>query len=218
MNEESLRRANAFLSAVADRVQPGDELTESPADIGKRIDLPDALSAARAVRALLARKRLEVSGSTYRLIDARPVEPGEPEAIPRRPRARKAAATRTRERAGAAEPGRPTYSEVGRAAIERLIELGREAGTLRGNLRTLREETREAREAKDEAERRAHSLVGRVKDLEGKLEMAESNLRTILAAARGTARTETVGDAEMDAILSVLRGGGGSQSSDGEEP
>jgi len=88
------------------------------------------------------------------------------------------------------------------------VDLGREAGTLRGTLRTLREEAREAREAKDEAERRAHTLAGRVRDLEGKLEMAESNLRTILAAARGSARTETVGDAEMDAILSVLKSGG----------
>ena len=208
MNDESLRRANAFLAAVAEHVQVGEAFTQSPADIGKRIGLPDALSSARAVRALLARKRLEVSDGTYRLIEARPVEPGEPEAIPRRPRARKAAAPRGGRGRGQAEPGRPTYSEVGRAAIDRLIELGREAGTLRGNLRALREEAREAREAKDEAERRAASLGGRVKDLEGKLEMAESNLRTILAAARGTARTDTVGDAEMDAILSVLKGGG----------
>ena len=88
------------------------------------------------------------------------------------------------------------------------MDLGREAGTLRGTLRTLREEAREAREAKDEAERRAQGLSARVKDLEGKLEMAESNLRTILAAARGTQRAESVGDAEMDAILSVLKGGG----------
>ena len=207
MNDESLRRANAFLAAVADTTQPGDPLAASPADIGKRIGLPDALSAARAVRALLARKRLEVADGTYKLLDPRPVDAGEPEAIPRRPRARKATATKGgRQRSATAEPGRPTYSEVGRAAIDRLIELGREAGTLRGNLRTLREEAREAREAKDDAERRAQSLSARVKDLEGKLEMAESNLRTILTAARGSSRTETVGDAEMDAILSVLKG------------
>src|SRR5205807_719640 len=100
MNDESLRRANAFLAAVGDRVQPGDPLSETPADIGRRIGLPDALSAARAVRALLARKRLEVAEGTYRLLDARPVEPGEPEAIPRRPRARKPAAPKAaRERA-----------------------------------------------------------------------------------------------------------------------
>jgi hypothetical protein len=39
--------------------------------------------------------------------------------------------------------------------------------------------------------------------------MAEANLRTILAAARGTAaRGDSVGDAEMDAILAVLKGQG----------
>ena len=213
MNEESLRRANAFLAAVAETTAVGEVLTVSPADIGKRIELPNALAAARAVRALLARKRLETSDGTYRLIDARPVEPGEPEAIPRRPRQRKA---KDKDRAGrerSSEPGRLTYGEVGRAAIDRLVDLGREAGTLRGNLRTLREEAREAREAKDEAERRAHALSARVKDLEGKLEMAESNLRTILAAARGTQRAETVGDAEMDAILSVLKAGGAAPES-----
>jgi len=166
------------------------------------------LSAARAVRALLARKRLEISDGTYRLIDARPVEPGEPEAIPRRPRMRKAKPQAASARERSSDPGRLTYGEVGRAAIDRLVDLGREAGTLRGNLRTLREEAREAREAKDEAERRAQGLAARVKDLEGKLEMAESNLRTILTAARGNQRAETVGDSEMEAILSVLKGGG----------
>ena len=208
MNDESLRRANAFLAAVAESTSVGEVLTVSPADVGKRIELPDALSAARAVWALLARKRLEISDGTYRLIDARPVEPGEPEAIPRRPRQRKVKEKREQARERSSEPGRLTYGEVGRAAIDRLVDLGREAGTLRGNLRMLREEAREAREAKDEAERRAHGLAARVKDLEGKLEMAESNLRTILAAARGTQRAETVGDAEMDAILSVLKAGG----------
>jgi hypothetical protein len=205
MNEESLRRANAFLAAVAETTSVGEVLTVSPADVGKRIGLPDALSAARAVRALLARKRLEISDGTYRLMDARPVEPGEPEAIPRRPRQRKAKAQAAAPRERSSDPGRLTYGEVGRAAIDRLVDLGREAGTLRGNLRTLREEAREAREAKDEAERRAAGMSARVKDLEGKLEMAESNLRTILTAARGNQRAETVGDAEMDAILSVLK-------------
>jgi len=209
MNDESLRRANAFLGAVAETTSPGDVLTVSPAEVGKRIGLPDALSAARAVRALRARKRLEKSeDGSFRLLDARPLEPGEPEAIPRQPRQRKAKAKDGATRERSSEPGRLTYGEVGRAAIDRLVDLGREAGTLRGNLRTLREEAREAREAKDEAERRASALSGRVKDLEGKLEMAESNLRTILSAAKGTQRTETVGDAEMDAILSVLKAGG----------
>jgi signal transduction histidine kinase len=205
VNEESLRRANAFLAAVAEQVQAGEPLNVTPADIGKKIGLPDPLAAARAVRALLARRRLEIANGSYRLVDPRPLEPGEPEAVPRPPRRKRAAGGR---RAG--EPGRLTFSEVGRSAIERLIDLGREVGTLRGNLRTAREEVRAAREAKDVAERQAQSMSARVRDLEAKLEMAESNLRTILTAARGTAaRADRVGDAEMDAILAVLKGQGG---------
>jgi len=205
VNEESLRRANAFLASVAEQVGVGEALETTPAEIGKRIGLPDPLAAARAVRALLARKRLEVSEGKYRLLDARPLEPGEPEAIPRAPRKRRAARTRAEK---STSSGRPTYSEVGRVAIERLIDLSREVGTLRGTVRTLREETREAREVREDAERRANGLSGRVRDLEAKLEMAETNLRTLLAAARGTAaRGEQVGDAEMDAILAVLKGG-----------
>lgn len=202
MNEESLRRANAFLAAVAEQIPVGETLEATPADIGKRVGLPDPLSSARAVRALLARKRLEVTDGKYRLLDGRPVEPGEPEAIPRTPRKRKAASRSRRE----APSGRPTYSDVGRVAIERLIELSRDLGTLRGNLRSLRDEARQAREAKEEAERRSQGLASRTRELEAKLEMAETNLRTILAAAKGTTRADTVGDAEMDAILAVLKG------------
>ena len=144
----------------------------------------------------------------YKLLDPKPIEPGEPESIPRAPRRKRSGSAGPRSRAAGGQRSGPTYSEVGRTAVDKLIELGREVGTLRGTLRTLREEAREARDARegrDEAERRAQSLGARVRDLEGKLEMAESNLRTILAAARGGGRTDNVGDAEMDAILGVLR-------------
>ena len=40
------------------------------------------------------------------------------------------------------------------------------------------------------------------------LTSSNANLSTILTAARGNQRAETVGDAEMDAILSVLKAGG----------
>ncbi|MGQ0669413.1 MAG: hypothetical protein ACT4PO_07040 [Actinomycetota bacterium] len=203
MNQESLDRANAFLAAVAGRVQPGEVLEISPAEIGREMGLPQPLAAARAVRALLARRRLEAVDGKYRLLDARPVEPGERESIPRQPRRKKQPAQRG---ARPAQPGRPTYSEVGREVIERLIELGREAATLRASLRTAREEVREAREAKDEAERRARALAGKVRDLEARAEMAESNLRTLLAAARGSGREGPMGDSEMEAILGVLKG------------
>jgi hypothetical protein len=204
VNEESLRRANAFLAAIADKIEPGQSLAATPADIGKQIGLPDPLAAARAVRALLARRRLEMSDGNYKLLDARPIESGEPESIPRPPRRKRASGEGRVRRDG--EPSRgATYSEVGRTAIEKLIELGREVGTMRGSLRTTREEAREVREAKDEAERRAQTLQARVRELEARVEMAESNLRTILAAARGGQKSDSVGDAEMDAILGVLR-------------
>jgi uncharacterized membrane protein YccC len=76
---------------------------------------------------------------------------------------------------------------------------------LRAGLRTAREEARESREARDEAERRARTLGERVHELEGRAEMAESNLRTLLAAAKGAGRDQPVGDTEMETILGVLK-------------
>jgi hypothetical protein len=204
VNEESLKRVNAFLSAISSRVEVGEVLTMTPADVGREVGLPEPLAAARAVRALLARRRLEAADGGYRLIDARPVDPGERESIPRQPRKRRKARTASPE-SPRASSGRPTYSEVGREVVERLIELGREAGTLRAHLRTAREESRDAREARDEAERRAVALTDRVRELEARLEMAESNLRTMLIAAKGTSREAPMGDAEMEAILGVLK-------------
>jgi hypothetical protein len=206
VNEESLQRVNAFLAAISARVQVGDVLTVTPADIGREVGLPEPLAAARAVRALLARRRLEATDGGYRLIDARPVDPGERESIPRHPRKRrKARAASSSGSASRGTSGRPTYSEVGREVVERLIELGREAGTIRAHLRTAREESRDAREAKDDAERRAAALTERVRELEARLEMAESNLRTMLIAAKGSSRDAPMGDAEMEAILGVLK-------------
>src|SRR5437660_10757306 len=123
VNEESLNRANAFLAAIAERIQPGGSLEATPADIGRQIGLPDPLAAARAVRALLARRRLEMSDGKYKLLAPRPSQAGEPEAVPRPPRRKRAPPARP---GGRVSSGRATYSEVGRTAIEKRIELGRE--------------------------------------------------------------------------------------------
>jgi hypothetical protein len=205
MNEESLQRANAFLTAVASRTEVGAVMQVTPAEIGREIGLPDPLSAARAVRALIARRRLEPAQGSYRLVDGRMVDPNEKETIERQPRKRRGP-TRSTADAGAA---RPTYSAVGREVVEKLIELGREVATLRASLRTAREEARTSREARVEAEQRAEHLAGRVRDLEGRAEMAESNLRALLATAKGAGhetRTAAMGDSEMEAILGVLKG------------
>jgi len=207
MNDQSLERANAFLAAVASRVAVGDVLDETPAELGRELDLPDPLSTARAVRALIARRRLEPAEGSYRLLDARPLEPGERESVGRRPR-RKAV---PREASSAAAGGTEavSYADLGRAAVDKLIELGRENADLRAEVRQLREETREARAGRDEADRRARSLAERTRELESRAEMAESNLRALLATARttqGASKSDApVADAEMAAILGVLR-------------
>jgi hypothetical protein len=211
VNEESLQRANAFLAAVAARAAPGELVDLSPAELGKEIGVVEPLAAARAVRALLARKRLEAVDGQYRLLDVRPIEAGEREQVPRPRRS-----ARRQPRTGPPDTsGKATYSQIGREVVERTIELGREVGTLRGSLRAAREEARESREAREEAERRAQQLSVRVKELEARAEMAETNLRTILAAAKGTGRDATLGDTEMEAILGVLKGEPG-EPGDGE--
>jgi chromosome segregation ATPase len=210
VNEESLRRANAFLEAIAEQAEPGSMIDVTPAELGKRVGVVEPLAAARAVRALLARRRLEAVDGRYRLVDTRPIEPGEREQVPRQPRSQKRPPASGK---APKENGRATYSEIGREVVERTIELGREVGTLRGALRTAREEVREAREARDEAKRRSEQLAARVKELEGRAEMAEANLRTLLAAAKGSGRDTPVGDTEMEAILDVLKGAPGEEAS-----
>ena len=141
MNQESLQRANAFLAAVAARATPGELVDLSPSELGREIGVEEPLAAARAVRALLARRRLEAVDGRYRLLDVRPIEAGEREQVPR-PR-RRPGANLARAQAGTAA-AEPTYSEIGREVVERTIELGREVGTLRGALRAAREEARES--------------------------------------------------------------------------
>jgi hypothetical protein len=204
VNDESLSRANAFLAAVAERVAVGDVLTETPAELGRDLGFPDALSTARAVRALIARKRLEAGNGSYRLLDATPVTAGEREAVVRTGRRRGPRGSR----GSVGVAGAGAYSDLGRAVVDKLIELGRESAQMRAELRQAREELRQARLARDEAEQRSRSLGERHKELENRAEMAEANLRALLATARGReVRPDApVGDAEMAAILGVLKG------------
>ena len=99
------------------------------------------------------------------------------------------------------------YSDLGRAVADKLVDLGRENAELRTEVRQLREDARDARAARDDAERRARGLAERSRELENRAEMAEANLRALLASARTGAKQDApVGDAEMAAILGVLRG------------
>ncbi len=209
MNDESLERVNGFLAAVAGRVAVGDVLTVTPAELGRELGFPDALSTARAVRALISRRRLVPAQGSYRLLDATPVGPQEREALERTRQVRRRRSPGVRSDAGP-RSGSLAYSDLGRAAVDRMIELGREASDQRVGLRHAREEARAARQARDEAEQRASALTERVRELEARAEMAESNLRTLLAQARtkdGPRQSTDVSDAEMEAILGVLKAG-----------
>jgi len=209
MNEQSLAAANDFLRVAGRSIQPGDFLDRAPTDIGKEAGLPNPLAVARAVRALAARRRLEAAdGGRYRLLDARPLEPGEPESIPRAPRRRKARRRPGRPDAAPSDR-RPTYADLGRAIVDRIIELGRDTGEAVASTETLRHEAKENKAARIEAEQRARRLFERVKELEHKLDMAEANLRTVLAAARGRGATAAPSSNEMEALLKILKTPGG---------
>lgn len=214
MNEQSLERVNAFLAAVAARTERGQLLEATPAELGRELGFPDPLSIARAVRALVARQRLEPAGGSYRLLDDAPVAAGERETVERKGRR----SPRRSEDRGSARRGGLAYSDVGRATVDRLVELGQEVSQLRAQLRTAREEARENREMRVEAERRARALAERSRELEHRVEMAESNLRTLLASARATGMhpDQRLADSEMEAILGVLKGSNGDESVAGE--
>jgi hypothetical protein len=195
MNEQSLAAANDFLRVASATIQPGDFLDRAPTDIGKDAGLPNPLAVARAVRALAARRRLEAVEGKYRLLDGKPLEPGEPESVPRTPRRRKSRKRATRADAPQNGDRRPTYADLGRALVDRMVELGREAGEAVASSETLRHDAKENRAARIEAEQRASRLFERVKELEHKL----------LAAARGRGATATPSDTEMEALLKILK-------------
>jgi hypothetical protein len=203
LNEQSLQAANAFLAAAAATTEPGELLARTPAEIGREAGLANPLAVARAIRALAARRRLEAEDGRYRLRDPRPLEPGEPESVPRAPRKR--TARRSARTQAADGDRRPTYADLGRAMVDRIIELGRDAGEAVSAADHLRREAKDNKAARIEAEQRAARLFERVKELETKLEMAEANLRTVLHAARGRGATAAPSNNEMEALLRILK-------------
>lgn len=203
VNEQSLRECNGLLEAAARVAAPGEVLSAAPAELAQEAGITNRLAVARAVRALLARGRLAQEGDRYRLLDARPLEQGEPASV-RRP-------TRRRARSSArADRGVPTYEQVGRSIVERLIELSAEVAELRAALERTRREAEAARREALEATRTAARDRQRVLDadqetraLRQRLEMTESNLRRIIDAAKDRPAAP-MEDGDAQAILDVL--------------
>jgi hypothetical protein len=213
VNDQSLRESNALLSAAADRAEVGQLIPASPAQLARESGIESRLSAARAVRALMARGRIAQENGGYRLLDSRPLVPGEPATV-RRP------IRRRRREAGAAEAapeGPPTYEELGRTLIDRLIELSAEVAELRVALERSRGEAeaarREAVEVSRQAagdRRRAEQFEDEVTALRKRLDMTESNLRTVVEAAKNRPASP-LEDTDARAILDILSRKEGSQ-------
>ncbi|MGH2723358.1 MAG: hypothetical protein ACRDI0_03685 [Actinomycetota bacterium] len=206
MNDQSLKESNALLAAAAERSAVGEMIPASPAELAAESGIEARLSVARAVRALMARGRIAQEGQGYRLLDARPVEPGEPASV-RRPSRRRRRAERPAE---AEATGPPTYEQLGRTLIDRLFEISAEAAELRAVLERVRGEAeaarREAVEVRREAatdRRRADGLEDEVTSLRKRLEMTETNLRTVVEAAKNRPASP-LEDTDARAILDIL--------------
>ncbi|MCA1833713.1 MAG: hypothetical protein ABR548_08595 [Actinomycetota bacterium] len=205
MKEETLAKVNALLAELAKEAGPDGAVGRSPASIASSVGLSSGLETARAMRALLARKRVEGGENGYRVVSTEPIVPGEPLAIvpQRRKRARGARGSDGGAK-GETVPSAPTYGDIGRAVVERLVDLTREAGELRAGRGS------EDRARLETAERRASAAEQRAKELQVKLEMAESNLREVLRAAslaKGSGSSAPIDDPEAAAVLRFLQSG-----------
>jgi hypothetical protein len=195
-----------LLAAAVSRTSVGEVITGSPAELAKESGVEDRLSVARAVRALMSRGRIAQEGSSYRLLDGRPVEPGETASV-HRPIRRK----RRADGDGSVPAGQePTYEGLGRSVIERLIELSAEVSELRTALDRARTEGEAARrEAVEvtrraaEDRRRAETTDDEVTALKRRLEMTESNMRTVVEAAKNRP-SSPLEDTDARAILDIL--------------
>ncbi len=215
MNPQSLEQANALLAAAATSTSVGEPITRPLADLGREVGLPSPLALARAVRALVSRGRIVAEDGAYRLVDDRPVEAGERVTVAPRP-GRRTRGKRRGDTEGRGD-GLPTYSDLGRALVDRLIELARETAAV-AELTDVRRELREERSARARAEDRAKDLHTRVRDLEAKLDMAEENLRRVIGVVRQQTGSAKPADPEAQALLAILRGTPAGENGDAGDP
>lgn len=196
-----------MLAAAVSSTSIGEVIKASPAELARESGVEDRLSVARAVRALMSRGRISQEGSSYRLLDGRPLEPGERASVRRPIRRRRRAGS---DGAGATAPEELTYDGLGRSIIDRLMELSAEVSELRTALDRARTEGEAARREAVEVTRRAaddrrkrQSLEDELTAMKRRLEMTESNLRTVVEAAN-TRPSSPLEDTDAKAILDIL--------------
>ena len=107
---------------------------------------------------------------------------------------------------------RITYDEIGRAVIDRLLELGRDDGlraaqveAFASETQQLRDRVKELEEDTDEARQRETDLRIRLKAAEEALDRAEENLRKAMGPGRASGEPKQVEDDDAKAVLDILR-------------
>lgn len=105
-----------------------------------------------------------------------------------------------------------TYDDLGRAVVDRLLELGRddalrsaqvEAFASENNV--LRARTKELEESLEEARQRETEIRVKLNAAEEGLKRAEENLRRAMGPARVSGEPQQVEDDEARAVLDILR-------------
>ena len=107
---------------------------------------------------------------------------------------------------------RLSYDDLGKAVIDRLLELGRDDAlraaqveAFASEMAQLRERTKELESALDEATERETQVRVKLNAAEEALKRAEENLRKALGGPRSGGESQQVEDDEARAVLDILR-------------
>lgn len=109
---------------------------------------------------------------------------------------------------------RLSYDDLGKAVIDRLLELGRDDGLRTAQVEAfaseneaLRERTKELETQLEDAKQRETQVRVRLNGAEEALKRAEENLRKTLGPQRPGGEPQQVDDDEARAVLDILRSG-----------
>ena len=107
---------------------------------------------------------------------------------------------------------RLSYDDLGKAVIDRLLELGRDDALRAAQVeafatetKQLRERTKELEESLQEAKERETQVRVKLSAAEEALKRAEENLRKALGSPRSGGEPQQVEDDEARAVLDILR-------------
>ena len=107
---------------------------------------------------------------------------------------------------------RLSYDDLGKAVIDRLLELGRDDAlraaqveAFAGENEQLRQRTKELEESLEESKERETQVRVRLSAAEEALKRAEENLRKALGSPRSGGDSQQVEDDEARAVLDILR-------------